>query len=176
MNGSNIKDIIADIESLTTIVNFGDDKLTEFYQELQKKEQQIADISSRDVLSDFTKELRVLRGSIHVTSESLREWKKKASEHLHVLHDTAKNIQKDEANSTINFRKVADDTSELLKNITSQLQQIQEQNDKLVSLAQRVQNKKTELKSNIERGKPLQILDNELANIFQDESFADVTT
>ncbi len=155
MKGSDIKDIIADIESLTAIVDFGNKKLTNFFAAIEEKEQELLAITSRDVLAKFISELHALRGSVQVTTNSLQEWKEKAGQHLHKLHDAAKAQEQGSDEISYDFQQVAEDTTTLLRKITSQLQDITHQNNKLVNLGNHVQNKKNQLQLHIDRSKSI---------------------
>lgn len=159
MNGINITDIIKDIESLNTIVDYGSEKLHDFFAQIAERERRLMEISSRDVLSKFMDELQVLRGSLHVTAQSLKGWKEQANGYLQKLHESMSHSSLESGMIQENLPPIAASVTTLLKKMTAQLQDIQHQNNKLASLSHSIQTKKNHLPTQHSKIKPLRVQD-----------------
>jgi|GEM_PF-5459335 len=145
MHTMDVQKISKEIESFTTIVDFGHEKLQRFLSKILEQEQRFLQISRRELLSKFLHELQVLRSTLQVTRDSLESWEEKATHYSQLLHQCVHISSESSSVFFYEIGRIIKNATLLLHKIKSQLEEIHYQHYKLTQLMCMVQSKRDEL-------------------------------
>ena len=150
MQGFNITELMQEIESLSSIAEFGSLRLKELSKQNDTLKAELNDTEQHASLTSCINNIKKFQNSIHASEQAILNWREKVDGYFYQVHEYAKQVGGEERSQLL---VLSETMTELMKTFSSQLALVTQVSEKSKQLILSAERKQKSMTASFERGR-----------------------